>query len=213
MEPLRLRLPTALAAELPSLLMPEGFEIESANAGREWRLRCGRAEFQVTSTVSSDETTLDTTGIGDTRIRRHVELALRASGARFTIDELNDFSTDGLYRGEPAALFSALEELRRRGTPSSVAHRSPLCPSRDGTSSGPYWTGTVGTPAQRIRLETGPSYAAPSMPGTIFVAACPEYWIWASRRVRALMTALDGSLQAHGATCVVRSVLLDRPAT
>ena len=209
MEPISLRLPAALAAEWPSLLRPEGFDIEPANAGREQRLRCGRAEFHVTSIVSSDETTLDTAGISDKRIRRHVELALRASGARFTIDKLNDFSTDGLYRCEPAPLFSALEELRRRGTPSSVVHRSPLCVPDEGVSSGPYWIGTVGPPGQRIRLETGASSAAPSMSGTMFVAACPEYWMWPSRIVRALMTALDGSLQAHGATRVARSVLLD----
>ena len=33
MEPISLRLPAALAAEWPSLLRPEGFDIEPANAG------------------------------------------------------------------------------------------------------------------------------------------------------------------------------------
>lgn len=211
MELIKLRLPAPLASAWPSLLQREGFEIGSADASRARQVRCGRAEFQLTCTSVSDQTILDVSRIGDKRLRQHVERVLRASGAQFTVDALNDPSIDALYRCEPGAFSSAMTELKARGTPAIITKRPPLCAPDSGHSPTRYWIGTAGTPAECIRLETGPSCATSEMLETIFVAASPEYRFRASRGMRQLMQALHDSLQSQGATCVVRSILLDRP--
>lgn len=209
MEPIRLHLPVALSADWPSLLRCESFEIESDSEAHGHRLLCGSAEFQLPSTVLHGETTLDTTRIGDQRIRRQVELTLRANGARYTVEELNDVEADALYRCEPSALFDALEYLRQRGAPSKLEQRSPICAPPGVNSSSRRWVGMLSTHTHTIGIETGVSCATPSAPTAIFVAASPQYRIWASRGLRVLVAHLDSTLQARGATRMVRSVLLD----
>jgi hypothetical protein len=208
MEPVKLRLPAPLAALWPALLRRECFEIESDGAEHGHRLRCGSAEFHLTTTVLHGETTLDTSGVGDQRIRRRLELTLRANGARYTVEQLNDVAVDALYRCEPSALFEALEELRQRGVPCNLEQCSPLCATLGVSSSARCWRGTLGTSTHSIRLETGVGCTTPSAPTTIFVAASPQYRIWASRGLRVLVAQLDSALCAHSATRVVRSVLL-----